>query len=802
MADKIYTGTTGNDHFVGTGSENSKNIFNMFQGGDDIVQGGSKGDIFNFGDALTGADQIDGGIDPQDLSHDELHISGDYSAGIVLSTTSIKNVELFYLDGNGPFNITLQSPASDTRNQEWAVASSGNVTFDASAASTVRFDFNISGGKGTIKAADVGDWDDDFTFTGTAKYSVFGGGGNDVFHFAAGTFNAYGGAGNDRFTFTTAATSHVFGDDGNDLFELASTFDSSDSIDGGDGSDTVSVTTLEAGLKITGSMLSNIETLQLNGPAFKFSTADDVVAAGQSLTVSAQGALDLDASREKDGSYNVTASSLGGHISLGRGDDSVSYNGISLPSLFFDGGGGNDTLLLGLDRFNNSFALSAGTLVNVENIVLNSREVNPQSFTYSLTMNDGNVAANRMLSIDASSITLATDLFVFDGSAETDGTFRVIGSLGTDALTGGSGADVFDLRLGGNDTVHGGAGDDRTLVGATLQHTDRIDGGSGQDTVTLFGDYSEGLTFDAQTMINVETLYLSAFNRYTLTTSDGTVAAGQTLTVAPDAGDDSYGLTFNGKAETDGSFHIFGGSGLDSLTGGAGDDIFSYRVASLSEVDRIVGGAGNDTLEFTTGGVIGKLALSGVRQVETIALSNSGNAITLTNKLVASADGSALTVIGGEEKDTIDGKVVTKSTNVLHIFGGGGADLITVGAGADIVGFAAASDSTGPRYDTVQRFDFAQDLFDVPNSVSAIDVAIDTGRLRQGANFDPDLMAAIDAARLAAHHAVMFTPDSGSLAHRAFLIVDLNGVSGYQAGQDLVIHLENQSGAPTIANFI
>ena len=40
-----------------------------------------------------------------------------------------------------------------------------------------------------------------------------------------------------------------------------------------------------------------------------------------------------------------------------------------------------------------------------------------------------------------------------------------------------------------------------------------------------------------------------------------------------------------------------------------------------------------------------------------------------------------------------------------------------------------------------------------------------------------------------AAHAVLFKPDSGTLHGKTFLIVDVNGVAGYQAGADLVIQL-------------
>jgi len=43
--------------------------------------------------------------------------------------------------------------------------------------------------------------------------------------------------------------------------------------------------------------------------------------------------------------------------------------------------------------------------------------------------------------------------------------------------------------------------------------------------------------------------------------------------------------------------------------------------------------------------------------------------------------------------------------------------------------------------------------------------------------------------KLKAHHAILFTPNVGTLSGHQFLVIDMNGVAGYQAGSDLVIGL-------------
>ncbi len=76
---------------------------------------------------------------------------------------------------------------------------------------------------------------------------------------------------------------------------------------------------------------------------------------------------------------------------------------------------------------------------------------------------------------------------------------------------------------------------------------------------------------------------------YDLTTIDANVGAGQTLTVNANLLQAGENLTFNGAAETDGAFLIYGGRGDDDLTGGQGSDAFFFgdggRFTAADQVD-------------------------------------------------------------------------------------------------------------------------------------------------------------------------------------------------------------------------
>lgn len=170
------------------------------------------------------------------------------------------------------------------------------------------------------------------------------------------------------------------------------------------------------------------------------------------------------------------------------------------------------------------------------------------------------------------------------------------------------------------------------------------------------------------------------------------------------------------------------------------------------------------------------------------------------------AEGGALVIngqaLGAGDHVAFDGGAATDGSFTFfggagndHFFGGagddnvrglGGADTLTGGGGSDTFVYLTASDSTGAAYDVLADFDPAQDKIDLPVTVSGFDAAIQAGSLSAG-SFNADLGAALSG--LGAGHAVVYAPDAGDLAGKIFLVVDANGVAGYQAGEDYVFAL-------------
>ncbi|HEX8450036.1 MAG TPA: hypothetical protein VF652_10645, partial [Allosphingosinicella sp.] len=207
-------------------------------------------------------------------------------------------------------------------------------------------------------------------------------------------------------------------------------------------------------------------------------------------------------------------------------------------------------------------------------------------YDYDLTLLDVNVAAGVQMIIDANRLRLGED-FTFNGSAETDGSFFIYGGSGVDKLTGGAKNDVF-------------------LFGAQGQwgSSDILTGGGGIDQLALRGDYV--ITFGANQLVGVEQIaVVSAYDTrfgdlgdsydYNLTMNDANVDGIQ-MTIDAALLRSNEVLTFNGSAEDDGSFRVFGGSGTDFIQGSQNGDIIVGRERG----DTLYGNGGNDVFRYNS----------------------------------------------------------------------------------------------------------------------------------------------------------------------------------------------------------
>jgi len=358
---------------------------------------------------------------------------------------------------------------------------------------------------------------------------------------------------------------------------------------------------------------------------------------------------------------------------------------------------------------------------------------------------------------------------------------------GDDNLTGTTTKDLFTGPGGGTDTLAGLSGKDVFEIAAGAAGT--VDGGKGNDTVIATG-------FDLGTMsfTNVERLnlglggitasaaQLSAFSHiYTtdgtsdvqiqLTGTGGTIDFGSTWNSARTLHIDGFGAGDGVGYVLTGTHHqdfIAGSDFTDTISGGAGDDVLNTRDGTG---DVLNGDDGNDNLSSYGANA----SLFGGAGKDTMFLYSGG----LMN--------------GGDGNDSMQSQLGST------FMGGLGADGMRGGAGNDRFEYAAVAESTGDGHDTIKNVDLTQDSFSVPVAVTGVDAAITTGSLDSGATFDVTLAVAVNATNLAAGHAVLFTADAGTRAGHTFMIVDQNGVAGYQAGADLVIELVNGSNLASLA---
>ena len=290
--------------------------------------------------------------------------------------------------------------------------------------------------------------------------------------------------------------------------------------------------------------------------------------------------------------------------------------------------------------------------------------------------------------------------------------------------------------------------------------------------------------------------------------SDGTVTAVGNAT----------GETINDSASTSNDYFDLSNAADVTVTGGSGNDGF-YFGANFSASDTVNGGSGTNNQiglkgDYSHGLTLGADTITNIQVVALLSgfsynlTLNAGNlsaghTLTIWAADLASADtltlnASAVTagnlvIYGGAGADTIVG-----GGNHDTIYGGGGADTITGGSGTNVFAYTGVSNSTSTGYDTITNFDALTDVFQFKTDVTAIDAAVTSGQLDTGSNFDTELAAALNSSVLGADHAILFTPNSGTLAGHTFLVVDANNVAGYTAGADYVFDI---TGATHLASL-
>jgi len=352
----------------------------------------------------------------------------------VVDVTGAGNaVETLTVSGNGSLDVTVGVTALDTVD---ASSNSGGVTTDLNASLN---NLTVTGGSG----------DDDITV---------GSGDDEV---------ALGG-GDDKVTF-------------------AGNLDASDSVDGGEGTDTLAIT----GNLASGLSLSSLETLEMTTDGDNTADMDSgafetyrFVAATNTHTVAVSNYLDeslvVDSSTALD-SLTITQKEV----------TSSDVANVTVANSTNDGSDGGETTTT-LDSLT---ATSAETV----NLTLSTDEANFDGTDEVAVDEIATTGADVVIDGNASA-TLGTDTTVTNGDIDA--------SAATGNLT---------FKLGSADqALLGGAGDDTFEFGAEGDASDSVNGGDGDDTITqTVASSASGVSVDAS---NVETVEVAT------TTDDATAS--------------------------------------------------------------------------------------------------------------------------------------------------------------------------------------------------------------------------------------------------------------------------------------
>ncbi len=277
--------------------------------------------------------------------------------------------------------------------------------------------------------------------------------------------------------------------------------------------------------------------------------------------------------------------------------------------------------------------------------------------------------------------------------------------------TGGAGNDT--LIAAGNNTLTGGAGADGFNIT------------SGINTITDLGNGADILNVSSGA-----TVLATAYGNFTATSAtinNGTAsinANGHNVSVALAGGvngwnitnSSSTGVTLIGSAHNDtlsggtGNDTLTGGGGIDTLTGGAGADTFNITSGSNTITDL---GNGADILKVASGATVlatafgnftatnatinnGTASINANGHNVSLALAGGANGWTITNN-----SSTGVTLIGSAHNDTISG--------------GTGNDILTGGGGIDVFLFNTKPTST--NHDTIADFVHGTDILQFSKAV-------------------------------------------------------------------------------------
>lgn len=716
------------------------------RGGDDTITTGSGNDsVFMIGDgSLDSADVLVGGA-----GFDALNLIG---GATIFAGTQISGFEIINLgsspDKSSPFlyNFTLDNGNAPTAVTGGGVARLGingstltadeEVQINAMAVTTFALDISTGAGNDTIVSGTLNDsissgaGNDEITLVG-GNNIVDAGADNDDVVIQSGNNTVFLGDGTDIVRLGTGNDT-VFGGAGGDLFISDGNLTAADKLDGGDNTDTLTLTGTTADAAFT--QVTNFELLEVNGGMTTLG-AFASNAGFTNVTDKSAGASNINATGFTGGGLVFNLEAGGNDVVQGTAQDDRVITGTGDNQLIL--GGGNDTVVVSGNELTFSDVISGGpdtgsvvdTIVldnSMGNVTANVNLFNVTSIEryefssngietpvvanqHLLSFSGGTIGTVTPIAVDFSRLSDPNDsAFVVVNAADADYTFNVTG-----ASAGITTVAKTNFGINNNINFTGGAGDDRLAI-------------SGQDlgsTVTFTG----GAGIDGIFQINGGT---AAPGGAQLITDDGFIGISGVEFLASNGGVGSQRVfaTLGMAAADSGLTTIVGGTGNDNVTFDAafdtanlvidlrtsdgGSDIingsaattafaFFANSATLTAADVLSGGTGaGDTLTLRSSGASADAtSVTGVETINfdflpgTVAAGNNGTTL-LVDTTNPEVNGGFLTVNASnfDSDDVLTLNGGTAGAN-LSVTGGAAADIINTGSGDDVVRGGAGNDT-------------------------------------------------------------------------------------------------------------
>jgi len=573
--------------------------------------------------------------------------------------------------------------------------------------------------------------------------------------FGGSNMTVTGGSGNDDFTFTAAGDVLVVGGGLNDTFTFGSTYTTADTVDAGDGNDTLSA---EAASLVTASATTptTYRTTSIEKLSLSTAIADTATVNAANISTSINRIELKLGTAATNGTetyiFNAGASTL-------ELDAAISVGAGGTQAMSVGGSATTDTLTIinGTTSATDVLAGLALTTTGFETVTIN-------------TTGTGAAGAQTVGAIDITATGTATPTLVVTGSnALTTGVITMAGTLdatgttgstgvtmvaGTNTITkalGGTGADTFfgnnavttkltvdggagndsitshagaDSILGGdgadsiqsgsgNDFINAGAGNDTYNIATAgdLQTGDTIIGGDGTDKLKLSSIATDSAAV-FQSVSGFEVLEMSEAGTGTVTMSN--FINNQTFTRV-DFGDVGGGgtATVNNAADAVTNVRLLAGleadnAVFDRLIDGPANSVTLENFAGVAISVTALTLADEETITYTSDTAASDMIVTTLNaaDLKTLFVTGAGDITigTLSSTLLATLDASGSSgVVSVSNTSNVVAANVTAGTGALTYTGGLLADTITGGIAADVLNGAAGADiiNAGAGSDTI-----------------------------------------------------------------------------------------------------